>query len=84
MTRAEIIRKACDTLIDDRELNAILNRTGSVCVAVLPDISPQVSWRDPGPPDYQTTDHRVTFTIEETAFGRRLMAEYDGMKEFVA
>ena len=82
MTPRQAIDQAKTALVNDRELNAILNRTGQVRVPVLPDmaVSP------PDPHAIPTSDGAliVTFTIEESGFGKRLMAEFQGYKEFAA
>jgi hypothetical protein len=82
MTPRKAIDQAKDTLVNDRELNAILNRTGQVRVPVLPDLAAS----PPDPHAIPTNDGAlvVTFTIEDTGFGRRLMADFKGHKEFAA
>jgi hypothetical protein len=82
MTPRKAIDQAKDTLINSRELNAILNRTGQVRVPVF-----QVA--ETSPPDRHATPTTspvqfVTFTIEGNVLGKRLMAEFQGYKEFAA
>ena len=82
MNRKQIIDQAKATLVDDRELNAILNRTGFVRVAVMvpTPVTPadEASISSEGPPV-------VEFSIEEhEMWGERLMAKYNGVKEFAA
>ena len=82
MTPLQAIDQAKETLIYDRDLNAILNRTGSVRVPVMPDLSAmQPTFSEPPSASGCLV---VTFTIEDGHFGRRLMAEYNGHKEFAA
>ena len=81
MDRKTAISRAKEKLVGSSALNECLNRTGFVRVMPLldlPTIPPQEVVNEPLP------SHVVTFTIEETYFGRRLMAEYQGVKEFAA
>jgi hypothetical protein len=82
MRPQDAIAQAKAVLVEDRALNAILNRTGTVRVPVLPK-APAFIYK-PGEPPSSKPLPVVTFTIEETAFGRRLMAEFEGYKEFAA
>ena len=82
MTPRQAIDQAKNKLIDDRYLNEILNRTGHVRVAILPDL--EASPRDPDTPPTNCAGLFVTFTVEETGFGKRLMADFQGHKEFAA
>lgn len=78
-------RKAIDQakvrLIDDKDFNAVLNSTGSVRIPVI--MPTATAWIADEPPSREGAPV-VTFTIEQTPFGKRLMAEYDGHKEFAA
>lgn len=80
MKHREAIEKAKALFLSDRSLEAILNQTGTVRIPVFPDIQAVFTECD------LSSDgaHIVTFTIEETHFGRRLLAEFHGYKEFVA
>jgi hypothetical protein len=80
MTFREAIDQTRDKLIEDRELMSILNRTKTVRIPVL---LPLTSAPIRLVPD-NTVVPVVIFTIEETVLGRRLMAEFEGRKEFVA
>lgn len=81
MNRTYIIQRAKQILINDRELNSILNRTGQVRVHVLLDTPASPSTGEP----VNTNANVVTFTIEDHEhWGRRLMADYEGQKEFAA
>lgn len=82
MTPRKAIDQAKDTLINDRDLNSILNQIGEVRIPVVQNMPAA-----PLPDDHVPTNDPglfVTFTIEETGFGRRLMAEFQGYKEFAA
>lgn len=80
MTPRKVIDQAKNVLAASGSLKEILNRTGSVLIPVMPDaqFTPDRSppTNDPG--------WAVTFTFEETAFGKRLIAEFEGFKEFAA
>jgi hypothetical protein len=82
MDARKAIQRAIETLISNRDIEAILNRTGQVRVPVLLDAPTTPQDMDATPDREPTTC--VTFSIEETILGRRLMAEYQGYKEFVA
>mgnify|MGYP003501094078 CR=1 FL=1 len=81
MNARQAIDQAKARLIDDRDFSAVLNSTGSVRIPVF--MPAQTTWIAEVVP---TSDGApvVTFTIEETIFGKRLMAEFDGHKEFAA
>jgi hypothetical protein len=80
MDRKTAISRAKDQLVNDRDANAMLNREGFVRVLPKQDVTATPHSEDGKSPDYV-----VTFTIEnhETG-GRRLMAEFQGVKEFAA
>ena len=82
MTPSQAIEKAKLTLLEDRYLYAHLTRNGSIRIPVI-DLTAQVSPPASEGPPLAGPSHIVTFTIEESAlFGRRLLAEYRGYKEF--
>ena len=80
MDRKTAISRAKDQLVNDRDANAMLNREGFVRVLPKQDVPATPHLGGDKSPDYV-----VTFTIEECGgFGRRLMAEFQGVKEFAA
>ncbi len=85
MTRPDELKaaigRAKETLIGDRVLMAILNRTGEVRIPVLPELA--TAPRNDEPIKDEPVQC-VRFTIEDTHFGKHLMAELDGYKEFAA
>jgi hypothetical protein len=81
MTPREAIDQAKDVLIHSRDLNSILNRERYLRVAVMPDIV-AVALFDEMPRDIPNL--YVTFTIEEGHFGKRLVADFQGHKEFAS
>ena len=84
MDARKAIAEAKDRLLNSRDLNAHLTRHKTVRVPVLGEVSPRASdYADAMPTDVVPGEY-VTFTIEETGFGLRLMAEYQGNKEFAA
>lgn len=82
MTPRKAIDQAKAALVNDRELNEILNRIGQIRVPVLTDMQVTPMSADVVPEN--APGLFVTFTIEETGFGRRLMADFQGHKEFAA
>jgi len=83
MTPRQAITQAKESLINSRELNSILNQTGEVRVPVLPDLAVMPMRAEDATPANDPALF-VTFTIEETGFGKRLMVEFQGYKEFAA
>ena len=80
MDRKTAISRAKDQLVNDRDANAMLNREGFVRVYPKQDVTATPHSGDEKAPDYV-----VTFTIEDHEhWGRRLMAEFQGVKEFAA
>ncbi len=82
MDARQAIEQAKKRLVDSRDLSAILARTGSVRVSVLgpTPVTPEIAGQ---PPSTQGALF-VTFTNEDTMFGKRLMADFQGHKEFAA
>jgi hypothetical protein len=80
MNRQTAIRRAQDQLANDRDANSMLNRERFV--RILPE---QDAIATPQDASEKSPDYVVTFTIEQHAImGLRLMAEFQGVKEFVA
>ena len=80
MDRKTAISRAKDQLVNDRDANSMLNREGFVRVLPKQDVTATPTERSVKSPDYV-----VTFTVEHhAALGLRLMAEFEGVKEFVA
>jgi hypothetical protein len=81
MDRKTAISRATDQLINDRDANAMLNREGFVRIMPKQDLPAYNHCLEPA----TSPDYTVKFSIEEHAvLGRRLRAEYQGIKEFVA
>jgi hypothetical protein len=81
MDRKTAISRANEQLVNDRDATAMLNREGSVRIMPKQDVPAYDHDLVPS----MSPDYTVTFSIEEHAvLGRRLMAEYQGTKEFVA
>lgn len=80
MNRKDCIAQAVTQLLGDRDANAMLNREGFVRICPLMDTP-----ATPSTGETKSPDITVTFSIEEHAvLGNRLMAEFQGSKEFVA
>lgn len=80
MDRKTAIQRAKDQLVSDRGANEMLNREGFVRVLPFQDTPAEA-----GSGEDKSPDITVTFTIEEhPLFGLRLMAEFQGVKEFAA
>ena len=84
MTPRKAIDQAIAIFVEDRNLNLILISQGMVRVPVIPDMpaTPEALATDPTPT--ASNARFVTFTIEETVLGKRLMADFEGHKEFTA
>jgi hypothetical protein len=81
MNRKTAISRASEQLINNRDATAMLNRTGFVRVMPKPDVPAYSHGLEPA----KSLCYIVTFSTEEHAvLGRRLMAEFQGVKEFVA
>lgn len=82
MDRKKAISRAKDKLTSSPELNERLSRVGFV--RVMPRLDMPTAFNSDAQNKAELSP-LVTFTIEETpTFGKRLMAEYQGVKEFVA
>jgi hypothetical protein len=80
MDRKTAISRAKDQLINDRDANAMLNREGFVRVLPYQDTP-----ATPQDGEAKSPDYVVTLTIEDHPnLGKRLMAEFQGQKEFAA
>jgi hypothetical protein len=81
MDRKTAISRANEQLVNDRDANAMLNREGWVRIMPKQDVPAYDHDLEPT----MSPDYTVTFSLE--LFGDkdvRLMAEYQGTKEFVA
>ena len=81
MDRQTAIRRAKDRLTGSIKLSGLLSKFGSV--RVFPPLDLDLI---PYPQDNEPTDRDfVTFTVERSPVsGHRLMAEYQGIKEFAS
>ena len=80
MDRKTAITRAKEQLVNDRDANAMLNREGFVRVHPRQDVP-----ATPHSGGDKSPEYFVTFTIDENGgFGRRLVAEFQGVKEFAA
>lgn len=82
MTPREAIDRAKIRLAESRELSNILNQRGYVRVPVVRPLSAVIGTHESEA--FAPSPDVVTFTIEDGFLGKRLIADFDGCKEYAA